>query len=63
MSFLLLKFGLIMEQGKMEVFHFSRSQRAFNSSPLNLSVLERPILLSKDSWWYLRFIFNRKLTF
>ena len=62
-SFLLSKFGLIMEHGKMEVFHFSRSQEAFNPPPLNLSALGGPILLPKNSWQYLGFIFDRKLTF
>ena len=60
---LLSKFGLIMEYRKTEVFHFSRSQEAFNPLPLDLSTLEGPILLSKELWWYLRFIFNRKLSF
>ena len=63
MSSLLLKFGLIMEHGKMEVFYLSRSQGAFNHSPLNLSALGGPILLPKNSWWYLGFIFDRKLIF
>ena len=63
MSSLLLKFGLIMEHRKMEVFHFSRSQEAFNHPPLNLSILGGLILLPKNSWWYLGFIFDRKLTF
>ena len=48
MSSLLLKFGLIMEHRKTEVFHFSRSQGAFNSSFFNLSALEGPILLPKN---------------
>ena len=50
MSFLLLKFGLIMEHRKTEVFYFSRSQGAFNPPSLNLSALGGPILLPKDSW-------------
>ena len=40
---LLEKFGLIMEYGKMEMFHFSRSYRAFNFPPLDLILLEGPI--------------------
>jgi len=37
-----------MEQRKMEVFHFSRSQEAFNPLSLDLSALGGPILLPKD---------------
>ena len=48
-SSLLSKFGLIMEHRKMEVFHFSRSQEAFNPPPLDLSALGGPILLPKNS--------------
>jgi len=47
-SSLLSKFGLIMEQRKIEVFHFSRSQGAFNPLSLDLSALGGPILLPKD---------------
>ena len=50
MSFLLLKFELIMKHRKTEVFHFSRSQGAFNPPPLDLSALEGSILLPKESW-------------
>ena len=48
---------------KTKVFHFSRLQGLFNPSPLNLSSLGGPIFTSKNSWKYLRFIFDRKLTF
>jgi len=47
-SLLLKKFGLILEHGKIEVFHFSRSCRTFNSSSLNLSVLEGFLLLQSQ---------------
>ena len=63
MTNLLDKFGLIVEYLKTEVFHFSRSHGPFNSLPLNLSSLDEPILTSKNSWKYLGFIFDRKLTF
>jgi len=63
LSKLLDSFGLIIEHSKTEIFHFSRSQGFFNPSPLNLSSLGGPILRPKDSWRYLGFIFNRKLTF
>jgi len=62
-SSLLEKFGLIMEHGKMEMFHFSRSHGVFDPPPLNLSALEGPILFSRDTWKYLSFIFDRKLSF
>jgi len=47
----------------MEVFYFSRAQDIFNTPPLNLSDISGPILKSKNTWKYLRFIFNRKLLF
>ena len=60
---LLDKFGLIIEHSKTEVFHFFRLHSPFNPSPLNLSPLGGPILIPKNCWKYLSFIFNRKLTF
>ena len=63
MSNLLDKFGLIVKHSKTEVFHFSRLHGLFNSPPLGLSPLGGPILTPKNSWKYLSFIFNRKLTF
>ena len=62
-SNLLTKFGLIIEQSKTEVFHLSRLIGAFNPPPLDLSALRSTILYSKETWWYLGFIFNRKLSF
>jgi len=43
-SSILKRFELIMEYGKIEVFHFSRSYSLFGSSLLNLSTLEGSIL-------------------
>ena len=63
MSNLLDKFELIAEYLKTEVFHFSRIQGPFNPPPLNFSLLGEPILSLKNSWKYLRFIFDRKLIF
>jgi len=63
MTNLLDKFGLVVEHLKTEVFHFSRSHGPFNPSPLNLLPLDGPILSPKNSWRYLEFIFDRKLTF
>ena len=60
---LLLDFGLIIEQSKTEIFHFSRSIGLFNPSPLNLLSISGPILCPKETWKYLGFIFNRKLLF
>ena len=63
MSKLLDSFGLVIEHFKTEIFHFSRSQGIFNPPPLDLSPLGSPILRPKDSWKYLGFIFDRKLSF
>ena len=60
---LLDKFGLIIEHSKTETFHFNRSYRMFNPPPLDLSTIGGPVLRPKDSWKYLGFIFDRKLTF
>ena len=62
-SNLLSKFGFLAEHSKTEVFHFSRSQGAFNPLPLDLSPISGLILYPKDIWRYLGFIFNRKLLF
>ena len=62
-SLLLEKFGLTIEHGKIKVFYFSRSHGAFDPPPLYLSSLGSPILYSKDTWKYLGFIFDRKLSF
>jgi len=62
-SSLLEQFGLIVKYRKTENFHFSRLYRIFNILPLNLSQIDGPILYFKDTWQYLGFIFNRKLTF
>jgi len=63
LSKLLDSFGLVIEHSKTEIFHFSRSQGFFNPPPLDLSPLGGPILRPKDTWKYLGFIFDRKLTF
>ena len=62
-SSLLSKFDLIIEHGKTDVFHFSRTHGAFNPPPLDLSPISSPMLLPKNIWRYLGFIFNYKLTF
>jgi len=63
LSKLLDSFGLVIEHSKTEIFHFSRSQGIFNPPPLDLSPLGGPILRPKDSWRYLGFIFDQKLSF
>ena len=63
MSSLLSKFGLIIKHGKTDVFHFSRAHKVFNPPPLNLSPSGGSVLLPKDTWRYLGFIFDCKLTF
>ena len=62
-SSLLKQFGLAIEHGKMEVFHFSKVHGVFNPPSLDLTILKGPILCSKETWCYLGFIFDRKLTF
>ena len=60
---LLIKYGLIIKHRKTDIFYFSRSHSTFNPPPLDLSPLGGLVLLPKDIWRYLRFIFNHKLTF
>ena len=61
MTFFLNNFGL--KYGKTEVFHFSRLHSLFDSPLLDLLLLGGPILHPKNTWQYLGFIFNRKLSF
>ena len=60
---LLDSFSLVIEHAKTEIFHFNRLHGVFNSSPLDLSPIEGLTLHPKDTWKYLGFIFDRKLTF
>jgi len=62
-SSLLLEFGLIVEHRKTDIFHFSRLHGVFNPPPLDLSSIRDPLLLPKETWKYLGFIFDHKLTF
>jgi len=62
-SILLKKFSLIMKHTKTEVFHFSRSNGIFDPPPLDLSILGGSILYSRETWKYLGFIFDKKLSF
>ena len=45
------------------MFYFSRSDGVFDPSPLDLTALEGPILCPRNTWRYLGFIFDRKLSF
>ena len=63
MTNLLDKFSFVVKHLKTEVFHFSRPYGSFNPLSLDLLPLGSPILSPKNSWKYLGFIFNRKLTF
>ena len=58
LSKLLIDFGLVIEYGKTEVFHFNRLHRIFNPPPLDLSLLSGLSLCSKDTWKYLGFFFD-----
>ena len=60
---ILEKFGLVVKHSKTEVFHFNRSHRVFNLPPLDLSLLGGNVLRLNNTWKYLGFIFDRKLTF
>lgn len=62
-SFLLDRFGLILEHGKIEMFHFSRQHKAFKPPPLDISSIGGPVLCPKNMWRYLEYIFDRKLFF
>jgi len=62
-SSLFIKFGLVVEYGKTEVFYFYKLHGDFNPPPLNLSSIRGPVLLSKTTWRYLGFFFDCKLTF
>ena len=57
------QFKLTIEHGKFEVFHFSRSYKSFYPPPLSISPLGGFIIWPKNTWKYLGFIFNRKLSF
>ena len=56
---------LLSNIGKLTffIFHFSRLHGAFDSPPLDLSPIGGPLLLSKETWKYLGFIFDYKLIF
>jgi len=55
---LLVDFGLVIEHGKTEVFHFNRLHGVFNPPSLDLSPISGLILCPRDTWKYLGFFFN-----
>jgi len=57
------QFRLVIEYNKSEVFHFSKFTKNFNPSFLDLRPLGDVALKQKDSWCYLEFFFDRKLSF
>ena len=61
-SHLFTAVGLLLEYKKSEIFHFSRARIDLNP-PLDLTDIGGPILYPKDTWRYLGFYFNRRLTF
>ena len=63
MSLFLGQFGLVIEHGKTEIFHFSRLQEVFNPLSLDFSILRGLVLHPKENWQYLGFIFDIKLSF
>jgi len=62
-SSLFNQFSLIIEHRKTKVFHFSRLHEVFNLPSLDLSCLGGSFPYPKDTWHYLGFIFDRKLSF
>jgi len=58
LSKLLDSFGLVIEHMKTEIFYFNRSHGIFNPPLLDLTPIGGPILCPKNTWKYLRFIFD-----
>ena len=48
-SSIVLKYGLIIEYGKTDVFHFSRLHGTFNPPPLDLTPIDGSLLLPKET--------------
>jgi len=48
-SSILSKYGLIIEHGKTDVFHFTRSHRTYNPPSLDLTPIGGPSLLPKET--------------
>jgi len=58
-----MRFGLVVEHSKTEVFYFSRLYEAFNLLSLDLTLLGGSALLPKTMWQYLGFFFDWKVMF
>ena len=63
LSKLLDSFGLVIKHAKTEIFHFNRLHGIFNPPLLDLTPIRGPILCPKNTWKYLGFIFDWKLSF
>ena len=59
---LMVSFGLVIEDDKSEIFHFSRAHNDLNLE-LDLSAIGAPTLKPKTYWRYLGFYFDRRLSF
>jgi len=57
------QFRLVIEHNKSEVFYFSRTTKNLNPLPLDLRLLKGMALRLKDTWQYLEFFFDKKLSF
>ena len=63
MLLLLEQFGIIIEHGKREVFHYFRAQEVFNLPLLDLTILKDTIFHSKEMCHYLGFYLQHKINF
>ena len=62
-SSLFTQFDLIIEHKKSDIFHFLKLTNNNYFLPLYFHLLEGFFLYSKDTWRYLSFFFNKKLSF
>ena len=60
---LLVDFSLVIKHRKTEIFYFNRLHGIFKPPPLDLTLLSSLSLHPKDTWKYLGFFFDCKLTF
>ena len=56
------QFSLVIKHDKSDIFHLSRSIKNINL-PLDLRPVGGAILRPKNTWKYLGFFFNKKLSF
>jgi len=60
---LLEQFGIIIEHGKREVFHYFRAQKVLNLPLLDLTILGGTIFHLKEIYHYLGFHLQQKIKF